>query len=1725
MKLKRIGILVTIIAILGFLLSYIVSYANDNSLYVNLQKTDLNGVGYGIGIPSNYGNYIWSIRTYDSNDKTDVSAQQRNLYCIKGNYSETWNDSNVTSPQETIVEYNLSYDFQKDKEKLEQLLANGNAANGVIVNLLDENKYYREVLWILDNLYEEGKTVKTSYLEKMFDAIYSYDAQYVPHCFDWEDGTRLEVNELILDTDIKAVERMAIWYFTNYKLDGDEAFNKENVVDWLTTTTDGNMYRQVADISSEREQQIQLLYKALITKAEENASSYKPENGYQKNSIAAVDTSNLAENSGKYVINSKRVGENNVVGPIIIKNGSYEKIELAVKNQNGSNVNYTLVDSNGTSLGNQTIKDQVGKAEGFYISVARSDTNEINVEIKVTNITTKKTLWLKGTETAQAITLDGEQPLVEVTTTEETIPTNLVARPDEFDLALRKYITKVNNTTVNNTRVPSISADTLKTGTTATYNHRKDPVVVLEDDVVTYQLTIFNEGNKAGYATQIIDQLPTGLINSTENSTTVVSKDKSGKDKNTYKLTYNATQNTLIFDIVNTAENPAQSLLAYSGQNEPDSETITIKCKVVEEADTKVQKILTNVAWISGAYDSDAGKVAVDRDSEPETKPNANKDNMENYKGHTDNKSELGDSSYFYKGEQDDDDFEKLVIMPIPKKFDLALFKHIAAISEDQKIENGEYITDNGNIDGTYLRAPVATAIENGKVIYRQDDKEALSVEEGNYVLYTIRVYNEGELDGYASKIKDTLPIGLEFVGENEEYNGIWNLEGYDSDGRQVVTTTWYAKGQGAELNSVPGDSNYTANLLKALQPETAVSEENPDYLDAQVLCRVVEKATSDRVLVNYAQISDDSDANGDPIDDVDSTPDQWIDDEDDQDIERIKLQCFDLSLRKFITQINEKELKGNDGKYTREPVVDVSKLIDKTSTTAIYNHPKTPVSLEIGDKVIYTLRVYNEGDIDGYASEVTDYLPPYLKYVENSEINKTYKWQISEDGRKVTTTYLSDKELSAFNGTELDYEDIKIECIISNTTPVKEKVTNIAEISEYKYNGKVVEKDADSTSDNMEKADFLPEDKDLPTYKDGEMDKAYIPGNEDDDDFEKVYIKYFDLALRKFVTGINGTELKNNNGKYTREPVVDVSNLKNGTSTTATYNHPKAPISLRIGDKVIYTIRVYNEGEVNGYANEVTDYLPPYLKYVEDSEINETYKWQISEDGRKVTTTYLSDKEISAFNGTQLDYEDIQIECIIADKAPIKENITNIAEISEYKYNENVVEKDIDSEADNMEEEDFLPEDKDLPTYKDDEMDKTYIPGNEDDDDFEKVYVKQFDLALRKFITKIQDQDVTTRIPEVKYENGKISYVHPKDALIVHVGDTVIYTLRIYNEGEIDGYASEISDDIPEYLEYLPKESTNIEYMWKMYDENGEETENVEDAVKIKTEYLSKDNGEDNLLKAFDGNTLYYKDIKIAFKVKDPNSNTQIITNYAQISDDTDANGNEIKDQDSETDKWNEGEDDQDIENIKVQYFDLSLLKFVSKVIVIEDGKQNITETGYNGHEDPEPVVKVELHRKKLSDVVVKFGYGITITNEGDIPGYATEITDYIPEGLKFEQSDNPNWKDEGNNVISTRQLEGTLLQPGESATVEVILTWINGKDNLSLKTNIAEISEDKNEYDVPDKDSVPDNQKEGEDDIDIAKVILSIATGIGKTYFTLTLGLLAVVAGGIILIRKFVI
>ena len=425
------------------------------------------------------------------------------------------------------------------------------------------------------------------------------------------------------------------------------------------------------------------------------------------------------------------------------------------------------------------------------------------------------------------------------------------------------------------------------------------------------------------------------------------------------------------------------------------------------------------------------------------------------------------------------------------------------------------------------------------------------------------------------------------------------------------------------------------------------------------------------------------------------------------------------------------------------------------------------------------------------------------------------------------------------------------------------------------------------------------------------------------------------------------------------------------------------------------------------------------------------------------------------------------------------------------------------------------------------------------------KVQNGQFDLALRKYISGVtvsagnsDEKKITlpNRVPVFKVnENGEYIYEHSKDTVLLGNQNVVEYTLRVYNEGSISGYAKEIKDDIPEGLEFLPEDNTNKKYGWKLLDEEGNEVKEVNKAKYIASNYLSKEqeeNEEDNLLKAFNTKEYAegkvkepdYKEVKVAFKVIIPNTDDRIIINKAQISDDSDKDGNDITDKDSTPDEWIDGEDDQDIEKIKVQYFDLALRKWVSKAIVIEDGKETVTETGHKPEDDPEEIVKVDLKDSKINKVVVKFEYKIRVTNEGEIAGTAKEISDYIPEGLRFDLSDNPNWKEVEGKIV-TEELKDTILAPGESKDVTVILTWINRKDNLGLKQNIAEISKDYNIYGSPDIDSVPDNKVPGEDDLDDAPVMLTVKTGQAVTFVGLTIAVIAILGSGIILIKKYVI
>lgn len=1325
MKLKKmLSITIMAIIILSLIFAIVPNKVSAaTTLYLGLTANKDGEIGYAISDPNHGGAKLWKILEYTGTESSaGLKANgYKDIYCLKEGFG--------FSPTTKKVEYDLPINM-----KLADSKSTIKSTVSVLESLVDgtiskdgkDISRYNALLALGDLIYlaDDSAESRTAYLNAA--GIHEGEA--------W--------TKMITDNDIEAVQQAAVWYFTNY---GDETkdYDKTDDSHWLNYTTDGTNYDSLANYYQvengvnnreglQRQEQAEILYNYLINQAIKNADIYQDPTKLGVPAILETTTLNYEE-----------VGSNYIVGPIKIteQNGSIipYTIDLEVKvNGTLTETGYTILkEDKTTEIQKSDLKELAGDGSDFYISVPKNDVTSVSVYPKINYTSTTLTLWTStsGPNVEQPVMIPERQPV--------TGGQELVVTPNQapFDLALRKYITKIDDTVLandpNTTRVPSILEGTIASEQTATYKHRKDPVVVKIGTVVTYEITIYNEGSKAGRATKIVDQLPTGLefVEVTKGNFELDSYDKTGD--NTLRLKRKASNE--------------ENLEAYTTGN-LDSETIEITCKVVGIPNQSNSKILTNVAWISEEYDAVSGititnQENADRDSEPSTAPSAGKDNMDNYKGNSSNKVDLTDKDYFYKGEQDDDDFEKLILLP--ESFDLKLIKNITE-------KNGQSVPERLlNVDVSKLN----TLDSDGNLITTAEyemNKEPVGVKKGDIVTYRLRVYNESSIDGYASEITEEIPEGLEFIWSEKEgtelendteltaeekeaiaFNQkyLWGSFVYnDSKDKIVQVSTRYLdiyEGQPApEDGETDTRVKSTKNLIKAFDSTKGYinteAEKNPDYREVYIKMKVISENVSGTIIKNEACVTDDSDENGDPIDDRDSKPEDWKEHpnhEDDEDHDYVVLQSFDLALRKFIIAVSKDEtiedeeyLKNANGSYTRAPVVDTSKLNtvgeeEKLITTAIYNHTKEPVLVQKGDTVIYMLRVYNEGEIDGYASEIKDHLPDTLEFVDG-EFNDQYGWVASEDGRTLTTTYLKDSKIA------------KVE--------------------------------------------------------------------------------------------------KNEDGTYV------------------------------------------------------------------------------------------------------LTYKEVPVMCKVKDTAPTSTNLVNLADITVYEDENKEPVTDRDSIKDNVK----IPEEGKWPEYNDDKTGE-YIPGQEDDDDFDRVIIKEFDLALRKWVTQ---------------------------------------------------------------------------------------------------------------------------------------------------------------------------------------------------AIVTDSKGTTVTNTGHKPYDDPEQVVKVELHRKKINEVTVKFRYSIRIINEGEIAGYAKEITDYVPEGLKFVAEDNSGWTDEGNNVISTRLLENKLLQPGEYADVEVVLTWINNKDNMGVKTNIAEISEDYNEYDVPDKDSTPDNQKPGEDDIDDAPVMLSVSTGGAKTYFLLGFTILVTLAGGLVLIKKYV-
>ncbi|MCB9329344.1 MAG: DUF11 domain-containing protein [Lewinellaceae bacterium] len=211
----------------------------------------------------------------------------------------------------------------------------------------------------------------------------------------------------------------------------------------------------------------------------------------------------------------------------------------------------------------------------------------------------------------------------------------------------------------------------------------------------------------------------------------------------------------------------------------------------------------------------------------------------------------------------------------------------------------------------------------------------------------------------------------------------------------------------------------------------------------------------------------------------------------------------------------------------------------------------------------------------------------------------------------------------------------------------------------------------------------------------------------EDEDDHDPAGIEIFDLALRKTTTQVPPT---------------------------------------RYGDVIQFNITVFNQGSLDAHDIEVTDYVPCGFEFV--SSLNPS--WTYNENTRKAKTTIT--QNLLAGSSTNLSIRLMAIPCI--DESQIA--WTNTSEISDAKTEPMFVADDFDS----------TPDDRNNDILVINNMIQN--PNDEDDHDIEKIDI--LDLALRK----------TT-----------------EDCGPFAIGDTVKFDITVFNQGNINASNIVVVDSI----------------------------------------------------------------------------------------------------------------------------------------------------------------------------------------------------------------------------------------------------------------------------------------------------------------------------------------
>ncbi len=249
--------------------------------------------------------------------------------------------------------------------------------------------------------------------------------------------------------------------------------------------------------------------------------------------------------------------------------------------------------------------------------------------------------------------------------------------------------------------------------------------------------------------------------------------------------------------------------------------------------------------------------------------------------------------------------------------------------------------------------------------------------------------------------------------------------------------------------------------------------------------------------------------------------------------------------------------------------------------------------------------------------------------------------------------------------------------------------------------------------------------------------------------------------------------ETKEEANEKTDEKTKEEANENTTEETNQEINPEKNKYpEIRFGDRVEITIRIYNKGEGNGYAQKITNVIPKGMKFVAEDKTNQENKWKQID-----TETVVSEKlnfasgienEIEKLNEKEIDYRDISLVLEVIEKEAVVEMIQNKTTIEQIDIREEKIE------------------------YGKEEN-KTILP----------IRISHTDFVVEKTIQDIIEITAAGQINhQVPQNNNKLSKIEIDRKNINATQLKITYNITITNHGNAKGKVDAVIDYLPNGLQ-----------------------------------------------------------------------------------------------------------------------------------------------------------------------------------------------------------------------------------------------------------------------------------------------------------------------------------